>query len=150
MSGVTTPARDPLVDALVQTSFATMAVLSRLAAEHDLSVTQLRVLAILRDRRLRISVLAAYLGLERSTLSGLVDRAERRGLVSRGASPSDGRAVHVFLAPAGKTLAAQVEAQVAHALAPATEALTAAERRRLADLLQRTLDTRDPGGAPTS
>ena len=33
-----------------------------LAADHDLSLTQLRVLGILRDRRLKMSELASYLG----------------------------------------------------------------------------------------
>ncbi len=62
-----------LVDVIVQTSFVTMAVLNRVAAEHDLSLTQLRVLAILRDRRLRMTELARYLGLDKSTMTGLVD-----------------------------------------------------------------------------
>jgi hypothetical protein len=34
----------------------TMAVLTRVAADNELSLTQLRVLAILRDRRLRRTV----------------------------------------------------------------------------------------------
>ncbi len=37
-------AHDGLVDALVQASFVTMAVLSKVGAEYDLSLTQLRVL----------------------------------------------------------------------------------------------------------
>ena len=75
----------------------TMAVLSSVAADNDLSLTQLRVLAILRDRRVRMSALAAYLGLDRSTMSGLIERAEKRGLVARAPDPGDGRAVDVFL-----------------------------------------------------
>ena len=57
--------QDGLVDALVQAAFVTMAVLNKLSAENDLSLTQLRVLAILRDRRLRMTTLADYLGLEK-------------------------------------------------------------------------------------
>lgn len=41
-----------------------MAVLTKVAADNELSLTQLRVLAILRDRRLRMTALAGYLGLE--------------------------------------------------------------------------------------
>ena len=92
---------DQLLDALVQTAFVTMAVLTRVGAAADLSLTQLRVLAILRDRRLRMTALADYLGLEKSTMTGLVDRAERRGLLARAPSPDDRRAVDVFLTPAG-------------------------------------------------
>ena len=48
-----------LVDALVQASFTTMAVLNKAAADHHLSLTQLRVVGILADRRLRVTDLAA-------------------------------------------------------------------------------------------
>jgi hypothetical protein len=40
-----------LRDALAQMSFTLMAVLTEVAAEHDLSLTQLRVLGILRPTR---------------------------------------------------------------------------------------------------
>jgi DNA-binding CsgD family transcriptional regulator len=72
-----------LVDALVRSSFAVMAVLSRIGAEHDLSLTQLRMLGILRDRRVTMSELADHLGLDKSTISGLVSRAEKRRLIER-------------------------------------------------------------------
>lgn len=130
------PIADQLVDALVQASFATMAVLNRLAAEHDLSLTSLRVLGILRDRRLRMSELVEYLGLDKSTLTGLVARAEQRGLVSRSPNAHDRRAVDVFLAPAGRALAVQVTARVRESLAPLFDALTPAERDRLRRLLE--------------
>lgn len=63
------------------------------------SLTQLRLLGVLRDRRPRMTELAAFLGLDKSTLSGLVDRAERRGLVARDKNPQDRRVVDVFLTP---------------------------------------------------
>ncbi len=133
------PEHDPLVDALVQSAFATMAVLNRVGAEHDLSLTQLRVLAILRDRRLRMTALADYLGLEKSTMSGLVNRAEQRGLMQRAASAEDGRAVDVYLSPAGAVLADRIYASVEQALAPATSGLTPPDRLRLQTLLFRTV-----------
>jgi DNA-binding MarR family transcriptional regulator len=129
-----------LIDALVRTSFATMAVLTRIAAEHDLSLTQLRMLAILRDRRVKMSELADYLGLDKSTISGLADRAERRGLLQRAANPLDGRGIDVLLSADGTELAARGAAQIARAMSPMTSALTRAEARRLTTLLQRMLD----------
>jgi DNA-binding MarR family transcriptional regulator len=128
-----------LTDALVQTSFATMAVLNKVAAEHDLSLTQLRVLGILRDRRITMRELAAYLGLDKSTVSGLVDRAEKRGLVQRAPNQADGRAVDVFLTAAGLELAEYGRTEVARSLAPMTGALTPAEGRRLTALLEQLL-----------
>ncbi|HVZ72144.1 MAG TPA: MarR family transcriptional regulator [Polyangia bacterium] len=128
-----------LVDALAQSAFVTMAELSKVGADHELSLTQLRVLAILRDRRPRMADLAAYLGLERSTMTGLVDRAERRGLIARAPSDDDGRAVDVTLSRDGHTLAERVYADVKRALSPQTDQLTAAEQRRLHALLRKML-----------
>lgn len=138
---------DPLVDALAQSAFTTIAVISRVGAEHDLSLTQMRVLGILRDRRLRMSDLAAFLGLEKSTMSGLVDRAERRGLLARAPSSADGRSVEVFLTRAGAELAAGGVARIREELSPMTGKLDPGERDALRTLLERTLPA-PPAPAP--
>ena len=135
--------QDGLVDALVQAAFVTMAVLNKLSAENDLSLTQLRVLAILRDRRLRMTALADYLGLEKSTMTGLVDRAEKRGLLERAPSPTDGRAVDVFLSPDGAELAERLYAEVGRSLSAMTNELIPADQRRLQALLERLLGPRE-------
>ncbi len=128
-----------LLDALAKTSFATMAILHRVAAENDLSLTQLRVAGILRDRRLRMAELAGYLGLEKSTMTGLVERAEARGIMARASGQDDGRVIDVFLTSEGLKLAAHVERQIQEALAPLTDRLEAADQRRLQELLERLL-----------
>jgi DNA-binding MarR family transcriptional regulator len=128
-------APEHLIDALVQTSFVTMAILSKVGAGRDLSLTQLRVLAILRDRRLRMSVLAGYLGLDKSTMTGLIDRAEKRGLVVRAANSSDGRAVDVLLSAEGRQLAARLSEDVAGLLSPRIDRLSGTDQRRLQKLL---------------
>jgi DNA-binding MarR family transcriptional regulator len=128
--------QDGLVDALVQAAFATMAVLNKVGADNDLSLTQLRVLAILRDRRLRMTALADYLGLEKSTMTGLVDRAEKKGLLERAPNSSDGRAVDVFLSPEGAELAERLYTHVGRSLSPMTSELVPAEQRRLQALLE--------------
>ena len=138
------PGQRGLIDALVQASFAAMAVLNRIGAEHDLSLTQLRVLGVLRDRRVKMSELADHLGLDKSTLSGLVDRAEKRGLLRREPNPDDGLAVDVFLTDEGTGLAERGAAQIARALSPMTSRLTQAEARRLTTLLETILDGDGP------
>ncbi|WP_029136026.1 MarR family winged helix-turn-helix transcriptional regulator [Nakamurella lactea] len=131
---------DPeLLDALVQTSFAVMARLSQAAAAHDMSLTQLRMLAILRDRQPKMAELARYLGLDRSSVSGLIDRAEKRGLVQRTSSGDDGRSVRVSLTADGRRLDPGLTAEIAGLIAPMTHSLTVAERQRLAGLLGRML-----------
>jgi DNA-binding MarR family transcriptional regulator len=133
-----------LIGSLVRASFATMGVLTRIAAEHDLSLTQLRVIAILRDRRVKMSELANYLGLDKSTISGLVDRAEQRGLLQRAPNPADRRAVDVFLTAEGRQLAEVGASGITRSLAPMTGRLTAAETRRLTALLERLLEQEGP------
>lgn len=131
--------QDRLVDALGQAAFTTMGALTDLAADAGLSLTQLRVLAILRDRRLRIGDLAEYLGLEKSTMTGLVARASTKGLLARVPNADDARAVDVVLTDRGHEVAAALEDAMRRALLPLTEKLPAPDRRRLRELLERLL-----------
>ena len=130
---------DQLRDGVVQLSFEVIAVLSRAAARHDLSLTQLRMLGVLRDREPRMAELADFLGLDRSTVSGLVDRAVGRGLVRRIGDTADGRVVQVTLTPAARQLGVGVAEEVSAGIAPLIGGLTSAEQRRLTVLLDRIL-----------
>lgn len=141
MKQSTSPSEE-LADALVPTAFVTMAVLSKIGAENDLSLTLLRVMGILLDRRPRMAELADYLGLERQTISGLIARAERKGLVARAPNEVDGRATDVFLTNEGVKLVKRLHSQTQQALAPLTEQLSASEQRQLQELLQRMLESR--------
>lgn len=135
----TPPDSAEVMDVLVQASFTVIALVSQVAAAHDLSLTQLRVLAVLRDREPKMAELAAYLGLERSSVSGLIDRAEKRGLVARSASADDGRAVRISLTPEGHRLAAAGTAEIAALIAPLTTKLATPDQKRLTVLLTRML-----------
>lgn len=136
------PPGEGLADALVPTAFVTMAVLNKIGAENDLSLTLIRVLGILLDRRPRMAELADYLGLERQTMSGLIARAEKKGLVARAPNAEDGRATDVFLTSEGVKLVKRLHAQTQQALAPLTEQLSASDQRQLQELLQRMLESR--------
>lgn len=135
------PPGEGLVDALVPTAFVTMAVLNKIGAENDLSLTLIRVLGILWDRRPRMAELADYLGLERQTMSGLIARAEKKGLVARAPNAEDGRATDVFLTSEGAKLVKHLHLQAQLALAPLTEQLSASDQQLLQSLLQRMLET---------
>jgi MarR family transcriptional regulator, lower aerobic nicotinate degradation pathway regulator len=130
---------DDLRDMLVQVSFALMAALTEVAAEHDLSLTQLRMLGILRDREPTMADLATFTGLERSTISGLVDRATERGLVVRTADPADGRSVRVSLTKHARALVPAVTAAIGDRIKPLTGQLSTAEQKRLTALLTKAL-----------
>jgi DNA-binding MarR family transcriptional regulator len=126
-----------LTDALVQLSFAIQATLGAVAAAHDLSVVQLRLLGILRDREPGMLDLARALNLEKSSVTGLVDRAQRRGFVERVGAEHDGRAVHVRLTAAGQAIAAEGTALIDAHIAELTAGLPAKDRVRLARLAGR-------------
>ena len=123
---------ETLLDALVQTSFTVIGIVTTVGAKHDLSLTLLRVGAILRDRKLTMSELATHLGLDRSTITGLVDRAEERGIVRRVDNEADRRSSRVTLTAAGQRLAATCAGEISREIAPLVARLTRSERDRLA------------------
>jgi MarR family transcriptional regulator, lower aerobic nicotinate degradation pathway regulator len=126
---------DDLRDALVQVSFTLMAALTEVAAEYDLSLTQLRVLGILRDREPTMADLATFTGLERSTVSGLIDRATQRGLVVKTADPVDGRSVRVSLTEEARGLVPEITAAIGDRIKPLIGQLSTVEQKRLTVLL---------------
>jgi DNA-binding MarR family transcriptional regulator len=122
-----------LTDALVELSFLIQATLVRLAGEYDVSLTQVRLLGILRDREPGIVELADALNLDKSSVSGLVDRAQRRGLVERAsATGTDGRAIRVLLTANGRTMVSEFAGRVANELAGLVKDLSPTQRERLA------------------
>jgi DNA-binding MarR family transcriptional regulator len=122
-----------LTDALVELSFLIQATLARLASEHDVSLIQVRLLGILRDREPGIVELADVLNLDKSSVSGLVDRAQRRGLVERASAKStDGRAIRVLLTAHGRTMASQFAERVSEELAELVKDLSPTQRQRFA------------------
>ncbi|MET7994692.1 MarR family transcriptional regulator [Amycolatopsis sp. NPDC005232] len=123
-----------IVDGLAQLSFLVQGELAHVAAEHGLSLAQLRLLGILRDRTPGMQELARHLELDKSSTTGLVTRAERRGLVQRTPAPHDGRGVLVSLTPEGHALAREGEAEVGRRLVALTAGLTEVQRSRLAQL----------------
>lgn len=122
------------VDALVQLSFQVQRLLATIGAEYDLSVIQIRMLGILRDRQPGMLELGNYLGLDKSSITGLVSRAEKRGLVERTPSPHDGRGVLVSLTPAGRRLTEQGEAEITRRITELTKRLNATQRKQFTQL----------------
>jgi DNA-binding MarR family transcriptional regulator len=111
---------------------------SALAASHGISLGDLHAVRVLaRLGEAPVSHYGAELGLPRSTITNLVDRLERAGLVARAASPSDRRVTLVHLTGAGReaseALARFAEGDVARRLF----ALDEADQTALAELLER-------------
>lgn len=140
MTSSATSARElNAVDGMAQLSFVIHRMLERRAAEHDLSMIQTRLLGILRDRRPTMNELARFLELDKSSTSGLVERAERRGLVARAPSPADGRAVLVSLTDHGRALVSDTASGFEADVTVLLDRLPRSERRALSSLVSRLL-----------
>jgi DNA-binding MarR family transcriptional regulator len=87
-----------------------------------------------------MSELAAYLGLDRSTITGLINRAEERGLMRRVGNENDKRSNRVTLTKTGQTLAMACAAEISQEIAPLVARLTPGETKRLTKLLSLTLN----------
>ena len=124
-------------DALAQVSFVVLGTLGRRAGEYGVSVAQTRLLGILRDRTPPMSELSKLLELDKSSVTGLVDRAEQRGLVARVPSPQDGRSVHVTLTEEGRSLVGEFAAGFEADIGELLEGLSDPQRASLTRLLER-------------
>ena len=91
---------------------ATHATVHRLATELvdlDLKPAELNVLATLADGTARtVSRLGADVGSKPTTLTGVLDRLERRELITRGARAGDRRSVMITLTRSGEETAAVI------------------------------------------
>lgn len=132
-----------LTDALVELTFSIHALLAGLAARNELSMTQVRLLGILRDREPGIVELADMLGLDKSSVSGLVERAERRDLVRRVPGITDGRAIRVLLTRHGRKTVQVLGGRVSREIDKRTRDLSPADRRQLIAWIARILES-DP------
>jgi DNA-binding MarR family transcriptional regulator len=103
------------------------------ASQLDLHPAQAGALLQL-ETPLPMSELARTLACDSSNVTGLVDRLEARGLVTRIPSPDDRRVKHVVLTSAGKRLRAQLLRRVTP-VRQALECLPAARQRQLRELL---------------
>lgn len=99
-------------DVLVQVSRLVQGAFARIADLHKLTPLQGRLLCVLAQGPRGMTELARCCGVEKAALTGLVDRAERRGLAERTPVPGDRRALRVTLTEAGRRSAAAFHAQV--------------------------------------
>ena len=97
---------------LIQITGLVQGIWARIAQRHDLTPVQARLLCVLLGGPRGMAELAQCFGVEKAALTGLMDRAERRGLARRSPVPGDRRAVRVTLTEAGRRAAAAFHAEV--------------------------------------
>jgi DNA-binding MarR family transcriptional regulator len=126
-----------LVNALVRTTFLVNAAYAQAGRDHGLTPQQGQLLCVLMAQPYGMGELSTMLGLAKSSLTGLVDRTERNGLVRREPDPRDTRAVRVALTPKGGKLADAFYTDACRRIDALPGALGAAERDVLTGLLAR-------------
>lgn len=138
-------AREPqapmgVVSALVRSAFLVDRTYENVARRHQLTAQQGQLLCVLMgkpEEGFGMGELGHVLGLAKSSLTGLVDRSLRRGLVRREADSADGRAVRVFLTGEGEKLAEEFFDETVVRIADLTAGLSSQEQSRLTGLLAR-------------
>ncbi|MFD9910974.1 MarR family winged helix-turn-helix transcriptional regulator [Streptomyces sp. NPDC059063] len=123
--------------ALVRSAFLVNAVYAECSREYGLTAQQGQLLCVLMAQPYGMSELGAALGLAKSSLTGLVDRTARRGLVRREPDPVDGRAVRVALTDEGGELVEEFYAATCRRMDQLPLGFSEAERGQLVALLGR-------------
>ena len=90
VEAVTAGGEHPVADGLIRLSVLTQSAFAQAAGRHGLPGAQARLLCVLAGGSRGMSELAGLLGIEKAALTGLADRAERRGLIARTAVPVTG------------------------------------------------------------
>jgi DNA-binding MarR family transcriptional regulator len=106
----------------------------------EITLAQVSVLRALRDAPQTLGRLGQANGLSATSVTRLVDRLEKRGLVSRRRESEDRRLVQVHLEPAGERLLGEVRVVRGSAIHQAVDSMTGEERRELTASLRRLVE----------
>ncbi|MEV4561320.1 MarR family transcriptional regulator [Kitasatospora sp. NPDC049285] len=114
------------------------------AAARSLTGAQAKVLALLRRGPMPMRHIAQTLACEPSNITGIVDRLEGRGFVTREPDPQDRRVKLVAATEPGRAASEELRESLNFAREPLA-ALGDEERVQLRDLLRRMLDSSATG-----
>ena len=125
------------MDSVAQLSFLVQNALAEIAGDYDLSPIQTRLLGVLRDREPTMNELGRHLDLDKSSITGLVSRAQRRGLVARTVSEIDRRVVRVSITDAGRDLIERASERFARRIEDLVATLADSEQQDFSRLTTR-------------
>jgi DNA-binding MarR family transcriptional regulator len=129
------PHHDALMERLARAAAGYYRDLTAAAALHGLTMTQAKMLILLRQP-LPMRALAGRLACDASNITGLVDRLEARGLVSRQADAADRRIKNVVATQEGREAVRLIRADM-RGTSEAFARLDEEGRRSLYELLGR-------------
>ena len=126
-----TMAPTTFTEALVRLAHLVDQVFGDVSRERGLTSQQAQLLCLLIEEPVGMTRLSRLLHLEKSSLTGLVDRVERRGLVVRVRDGADRRACRIALTDEGVRQGNETHDEVTLRLEQLAEELPAADRKRL-------------------
>jgi DNA-binding MarR family transcriptional regulator len=132
---------DRIVEAILYLYTEGRRVTKEIARHYGLTgpqVTAVKMLEGLGD--LSLSALSERMSAKNSTVTGIVDRMERDGLVQRLRSETDRRVVMIRLTDEGKALAEKIPLESMQIFTTALASLTKDEREQLTKLLLKVTD----------
>ena len=142
MTHPTSPEPRPEVDSIVETIIYLYTESRRLtkdmAREVGLTGPQLTVIKLLESfDNLSLSSLSERIRAQNSTVTGIIDRMEREGLVRRERSTTDRRVVHIRLSDKGQKLARQIQVEPMEIFRDALAGLSQADLRDLLRIMNK-------------
>ncbi len=146
---------DSIVETIIYLYTESRRLTKGMAREVGLTGPQLTVIKLLETfENLSLSNLSERIRAQNSTVTGIIDRMEREGLVRRERSTVDRRVVHIRLSDKGQKLAKQIQVEPMEIFREALESLSQADLRdllRIMNKLQRYVRSRVPAdqGADT-
>ena len=127
---------DQVLEAIIYLYTESRRITKELARRADLTGPQLTVVKMLEQiGDLSLSELSERIRAQNSTVTGIIDRMEREGLVVRERSKEDRRVVYIRLTTKGRRLAEEIPVEPMEIFRGALEALTASETRELVKIL---------------
>lgn len=124
-----------LSEALVRLAHLVQHVFADVSREYNLTPQQAQLLCRLVPGPVGMSELSRSLHLEKSSLTGLIDRVERRGLVTRTRNDRDRRACQIALTGSGTELAVATHQDVTARIDELAGELSRADQQRLTSLI---------------
>lgn len=118
----------------------------RLKSQHNLTVPQLVCLsAVVNAGQVTVSEIARSVYLSASTVVGILDRLEKRGLVQRRRSRDDRRVVNVLPTAAGRELVKRAPSALHENFARSLSSLSESDQRSIATALQMVVNLMEAG-----
>jgi len=146
------PELDSIVETIIYLYTESRRLTKDMASGYGLTGPQLTILKLLESfQDLSLSTLSERIRAQNSTVTGIVDRMEREGLVRRERSKTDRRVVHLRLSEKGAKLAREIQVEPMEIFRGALLSLSPSDLRdllRILTKLQKQVLARMGGGAP--